>query len=463
MYAIIDVETTGTSARHERITEVAVLLHDGRAVTDSFVTLVNPECSIPYFITRMTGISNEMVAGAPRFCEIARRLVEMTEGRTFVAHNASFDYHFIREEFLRLGYAFERETLCTVRLGRKLLPGLSSYSLGKICEVMRIPNHSRHRAEGDARATARLFEILVQRAGDADIRQVLQKKPLRNTISDLHQEILSGLPHETGVYYFFDKEHHLIYIGKSLDIHDRVRSHFSGAMTKRGMEMRDRVAYVSYERTGSEFIALLKESEEIKRQKPLYNKAQRRTLNAYGLYDAPDTKGYLSLQIRNNRGKEIPAASFNNMTEAREFLFRLTEEHELCQRINGLYPGDGVCFHYTIKQCKGACIGSESPADYNVRAEKALQFLEFSSPNMLIIDRGRDAGESSFVLIDHGKYIGYGFVSTEGPVTDLCAMRDHIIPASDNREVRRIINDFTRNRKVKRIIHFSAVTGEALP
>ncbi|HOI87387.1 MAG TPA: 3'-5' exonuclease, partial [Lentimicrobium sp.] len=162
MYAIIDVETTGGNFASERLTEIAIYLHDGEKIVDEFSTLINPEQSIPFMITRLTGITNEMVAGAPRFYEVAKKIVEMTEGATFVGHNASFDYNFIRHEFKRLGYNFRRQTLCTVRMSRKLLPGLPSYSLGNLCEMLGIRIENRHRAAGDALATVKLLELLLK-------------------------------------------------------------------------------------------------------------------------------------------------------------------------------------------------------------------------------------------------------------------------------------------------------------
>ncbi|SHF82746.1 DNA polymerase-3 subunit epsilon [Mariniphaga anaerophila] len=162
MFAIIDIETTGNSYKHGQITEVAIFQHNGIEVTDSFTSLVKPDMDIPLFITRLTGISNEMVQNAPRFYEIARKVVEMTAGRTFVAHNVNFDYKFVKEEFNRLGYNFNRKTLCTVKLSRKLMPGHKSYSLGNLCAEKGIEINGRHRAAGDALATVKLFEMLLK-------------------------------------------------------------------------------------------------------------------------------------------------------------------------------------------------------------------------------------------------------------------------------------------------------------
>ncbi len=163
MFAIVDIETTGNSYKYGQITEIAVFQHNGIEITDSFHTLIKPDMDIPYFITRLTGISNEMVQNAPKFYEVAKQIVEYTAGRTFVAHNVHFDYRFLREEYKRLGYEFFRKTLCTVQLSRKLLPGHASYSLGNICGDLNIEINGRHRADGDALATVKLFEILLSK------------------------------------------------------------------------------------------------------------------------------------------------------------------------------------------------------------------------------------------------------------------------------------------------------------
>lgn len=161
MYAIIDIETTGQSLAQGKITDIAIFLHNGEEIVDSFQSLINPECYIPRFITDLTGIDNEMVRNAPKFYEVARRIVEMTQDAVFVAHNVSFDYKFVQEEFKRLGYDYQRKTMCTVRMSRKFLPGHKSYSLGKICDELGIVIDGRHRAAGDALATVKLFELVL--------------------------------------------------------------------------------------------------------------------------------------------------------------------------------------------------------------------------------------------------------------------------------------------------------------
>ncbi|MGZ4116763.1 MAG: 3'-5' exonuclease [Bacteroidia bacterium] len=164
MFAIIDIETCGGKFNYPngRITEICILVHDGLSVVDKFSTLIDPECYISPLYTNITGITNDMVKSAPKFHQVAKKIHELTDNRIFVAHNVSFDYNFIEGEFASLGFHFEREKLCTVQMSRKLIPGKKSYSLGKLCESLGIPNRARHRAEGDAVATAQLFDILLQ-------------------------------------------------------------------------------------------------------------------------------------------------------------------------------------------------------------------------------------------------------------------------------------------------------------
>lgn len=188
MYAVIDIETTGGSARLERITEIAVYIHDGKRIVEEYSTLINPERNIPYFITSLTGITNEMVEEAPKFYEVARRIVELTEGKTFVAHNARFDYSFIRQEFSMLGYNFKRPVLDTIALSRRLFPGYKSYSLGNLCNELGIEINGRHRASGDAMATARLLELLLEKDRELMSGSILKNRKTASSTLPLTSE-----------------------------------------------------------------------------------------------------------------------------------------------------------------------------------------------------------------------------------------------------------------------------------
>lgn len=440
MYAIIDVETTGGNFVNERLTEIAVYLHDGSRIVDEFSTLLNPEQPIPFMITRITGISNEMVANAPRFCEVARKIVEMTEGATFVGHNVSFDYNFIRHEFKRLGYNFRRHTLCTVKMSRKLLPGKQSYSLGKLCQEIGIPIENRHRASGDALATTRLFELLLQ----AD-RTVIENQS-GSGLPDIVREV----PEETGVYYLHDDQGRIIYIGKSNNMFERLVQHFRNNETVKATEMRSRTASVSYEITGSELVALLLESSEIKKHKPLFNRVQRRSVFSSGLFEYTDDQGYRRIHIGRNLNGYQPVTSFTTFEHARRYLFGLVEKFELCQKLCGLYVTEGSCFHYGIRQCRGACCGKESAEQYNRRVDAAIRTSGFHHPDFYILERGHHNDELAVVKIAGGRYIGFGY--TDAQDTCIESLDNCIKTFDDNRDTRQIIRNYLKKNPRTKIV-----------
>ncbi|MFH0758766.1 MAG: exonuclease domain-containing protein [Bacteroidota bacterium] len=457
MYAILDIETTGGSPASEKITEIAIFFHDGQKVVDEWSTLINPEKNIPYFITGLTGISNEMVAGAPRFYEVAKEIVERTENHTIVGHNVNFDYSFIKSEFKRLGFDYSRNTLCTVRLGRKLLPGHKSYSLGKLCKELGIEILDRHRAAGDALATVKLFEMLLERQ-DGDGAFAMISEPAgryKNLNEHLNIQDIENLPEACGTYYFFDERQQLLYIGKSRNIRHRILSHLGNAKTRRALEMKQRIHSISYELTGSELIALLKESKEIKDQKPMYNRAQKKASFYWGLYTSRDDYGYITFSLQKiSETADDPVTSYNSKTEAREAMTRMVEKNWLCQKLSGLYQTEGACFHYSIRQCNGACIQAEAVSVYNKRAEKLLDGLKLDRRNVLIIDQGRSPDERSLVRIEKGMYMGYGYISVNESYLSIEQMLESINPELDNRDIRQILKNWLKNNKVEKMLYY---------
>jgi DNA polymerase-3 subunit epsilon len=456
VYAIIDIETTGGSSRLEKITEIAVYLHDGEKITGEFTTLIFPERNIPYFITNLTGITNEMVEDKPRFYEIAKKIIELTEGRTFVAHNARFDYSFIREEFKSLGYNYKRKLLDTVALSRKLFPGHRSYSLGNICKDLGIEINDRHRAAGDALATVRLFEMCLKQ--DAEINGSKSDLIKNTRISKLNPcldiTVIDRIPEEAGVYYFYDEKGNLIYIGKSRNLFSRVTTHLSNNTTGRSMEMRDAIASIEWEVTGSELIALIRESFEIKANKPIYNRAQRRTSFQWGIFHNYDQNGYLNFFFDQIRDDEHHLAVFTSKEKARQKLLNLTEAYSLCQKLSGLYETGGACFHYQVGICKGACCDMEPASDYNERAEKALEEFVFKKKNFFIIDSGRSDDERCAVRIINGKYSGYGYFDINDVGFGLTAVHDCISSSKDNRDIQVILKSYLKHNRVEKIIEF---------
>jgi DNA polymerase-3 subunit epsilon len=422
-YAVIDVETTGTSYKNGKITEVAILIHDGQKIIEEFSSLINPEQKIPYRIQQLTGINDRMVERAPKFYEVAKKIVELTEDCIFVAHNASFDY--------------------------KLIPYKKSYSLGNLCRELNIQNQQAHRAFGDARATTTLLEMLL--SIDPNPTQI----NLQGLNSSLKPESIKALPEAPGVYYFLDDKHNIIYIGKSKNIHTRVLSHLSNNTTKRAMEMKNKVASIDFELTGNELIALLLESHEIHKHLPKYNRAQRRTLFNHGLFSWLDDDGYLRLKsckLDDCEGS-TPITTFNSAMAAKDFLFQICEDYRLCQKLCGLYTAQNSCFQYKIKECDGACIGEESPDDYNARVAKVLERYEYKKPNFLIVGDGRSDEECSVVWVEHGRYRGFGFALREVSGYDQVSyLKDAVKPYSENKYVHSIIRSHLEKQKGVKVI-----------
>jgi DNA polymerase-3 subunit epsilon len=276
-YVIVDIETTGGSPKNSKITEIAMYKHDGIQIIDEYSTLINPEMNIPPFIVKLTGISDGMVSSAPKFFEIAKNIIDFSEGCIFVAHNVGFDYGILREEFKSLGYDYRRPHLCTVRTSRYILPGMESYSLGKLSNTLGIEINGRHRAGGDALATAHLFTLLFEKDPSnlqTFIQQEVNPKILHPNL-DLEQ--LDELPSKVGIYKFYNEVNQLIYIGKSKDIKKRVEQHLRNNNTQKGIQMRQEIAKIEFELTGSELIALLLESDLIKTHQPIYNRMLRKS------------------------------------------------------------------------------------------------------------------------------------------------------------------------------------------
>ncbi len=453
MYAIIDLETTGGNAKSDKIIEIAIVLHNGEAVEEEFSTLINPERRVPYRITGITGINDVMVKGSPKFYEIARRVVEMTEGRILVAHNARFDYQFLRNAFKELGYDYKRDVLCTLTLSRKLLPGQRSHSLKNLCLALDIPLPVQHRALEDTRATIQLLEILLKMK-EGDPLALGKAAPGRmGPEASLHKEMIDALPHTTGVYYFYNARRDLIYIGKSVNIRSRILSHFSNQTTSKALEMKGQIDHIRYEETGSELVALLKESEEIKQYKPIYNRAQRRSVFNHGIFSHYNEEGYLQLRVERLKKKGAEAeAAFASAKEAKGFLERMLQNFELCQRHLGIHRLSGPCFYHSIHKCRGACVGKEGPESYNLRVDQVLQKLRYQHVNMLIMDRGRHENEKSLVGVVNGKYLGYGFLESELVDNDPQLLLKCLHAKMDNRDVRQIIKLFLRQEKPEQIL-----------
>lgn len=451
MYAILDIETTGGQYNEEGITEIAIYKFDGHEVVDQFISLVNPEIPIQPFVVKLTGINNAMLRSAPKFFEVAKRIIEITEGCIVVAHNASFDYRILQTEFRRLGFKFQKPTLCTVELSKKLLPGHASYSLGKLVRALGIPMADRHRASGDAMATVKLFKMLLAKDLEKEILKSSVKTEIKSGISPKLLDIVENLPSKTGIYYIHNEKGDLIYIGKSKNIKKRVNQHFTGT-SRKCKKIQMEVYTVTYEETGSELIALLKESEEIKINKPIYNRAQRKTIFHWALYPIKDENGYIKLSLQKTDGRKKEITSYTSIQEGKNALFKITDQFNLCQKINGLYDTKNACFKYKIKECDGACIGEITTEEYNSRVEEFIESSQFENDNMVVIDRGRSLEERSAILIENGIYKGYCFYDLNYQITNIEVLKNIIIPMQNNRDTKNIIQAYLRKHRVMKII-----------
>ncbi len=456
MYAIIDIETTGGNARFEKITEIAIFIHDGEKVVHEYSTLINPGKYLPPFITQLTGITNEMLADAPSFFEVAKEIVQLTEGKTIVAHNAHFDYGFIREEFKSLGYNYNRSLLCTVKLARKLIPGFRSYSLGTLCQQLGIANEARHRAAGDALATAKLFDLLLAKNHSNIIEKSIgNDASLMKLPPNLSREDVNKLPEEKGVYYFHNEKGDIIYIGKSNNIRKRALSHFAEKENSKTLRMKTEIAGITFQATGSELIALLLESDEVKKHKPRYNRALRDAFYQWGIFKSVNEDGYITLKAARIKSQEDePLMTARNFDEASEILNAQVDKYNLCQKLCGLYDIKHACFRFSVNQCKGACVGKEHPEDYNKRVIQLMRKWRFENQNFFIVGEGRNRNEQSVVAVEQGRYIGFGYMDSDFAVTNPEQLKFFIQKYSDNRDAHRIIHRHLHNAHTSKIISY---------
>ena len=392
-----------------------------------------------------------MLRNAPKFYEVAKRIVEITEACIIVAHNADFDYRILKTEFSRLGFPFKRKTLCTVELAQKLIPNMESYSLGKLTRALGIPVSDRHRANGDAMATVKLFKLLLNKDTAKTIIKNAVKIEKKSKLALNLKTILEDLPSDTGVYYIHDATGKIIYIGKSNNIRKRITQHFTNNNSK-SKKIQAQVASVTYEKTGSELVALLKESDEIKANAPILNRALKQKLFTQGLYSFKDSQGYLNLRIHAIKKDENPITTFTNRKSGIAFINRIVENYDLCNKLCGIDKTKSSCFNYGIETCYGACIGKESAVLYNKRVQEVIDENTYDNKNMMLIDKGRDVDEKSVILIKDGIFKGIGFFDLNHQINNQNILESLITPMENNRDSQHIIQSHMRKNKRLKII-----------
>jgi DNA polymerase-3 subunit epsilon len=355
-FAIIDVETTGTNPLRDRVIEIAVIRTDGAG---EFSTLVNPGRSLPPFITSLTGISAEELIDAPRFEEIAPEIADLLEGAVFVAHNARFDYAFVRNEFRRIGISFSAPTLCTVRLSRKLYPKVRKHNLESIIERHAIAVEQRHRALDDARAVETFLAVARAEKGEASYCAALVKLlKIPSLPAGVPEEMVRDLPDAPGVYLFYGKQDEILYVGKSVNIRERVLSHFAGDHgSAKELSLCSQVSAIEARRTPGELSALLLESELVKELAPVYNRRLRKRRKVVMAALEVTEGGYETVRCAEGEGTvpdgEGIIACFRTRRQADEEIALLAKAFDLCPKLLGIEKGKGACFSFQLKRCRG--------------------------------------------------------------------------------------------------------------
>ncbi|MBP3944434.1 GIY-YIG nuclease family protein [Sphingobacteriaceae bacterium WQ 2009] len=418
LYAIVDIETTGSFAAGCRITEIAVFISNGKQIIEKFQSLVNPQMPIPLGIQSLTGITDELVKSAPLFEEIAPEVMRLLHGKIFVAHNVNFDYSFVRHQLLQAGLEWKASKLCTVRLARKIFPGQASYSLGKLCQSLGIPLDNRHRAAGDAEATTTLFHLLQlqdeQQFIQAALKQTSKEQRLPNHVS---AEDFEQLPATAGIYIFKDRVGKIIYIGKAIDLRKRVLTHFTGNnIGLRRQQFLQEIYYIEHQESGTELMALLMECQLIKKHWPKYNRALKRFEPKFGLIQYQDLAGYNRLAVIKTPKNSPCIQYFDRATDANQFLIKLIDSYQLHPFLCQFFidrTSDKVNRQQQLQQLQIA-----DKEQYNKQVDQAIKSLEDHRSSYIIIDQGRNTAEKSYLYIKDNRMYAMGFVDQLAEIAD---------------------------------------------
>ncbi len=413
-YAIVDIETTGSYAAGNSITEIAIIVHDGNNVIDKYHSLINPSINIPFHIQALTGITNDLVADAPTFSEIAPEIFKYLHKRIFVAHNVNFDYSFIVHELKNAGIEWKATKLCTVRLSRKIIPNQPSYSLGKLCQGLGIPMYDRHRALGDAEATVKLFEKLLEYDFTGLISTTLKKTKEQRLPTQINEEEYARLPEIPGVYLFKNKAGKIIYIGKAINIKKRVLDHFTGNNTsqKRQSFIND-IYHIDHLETGTELMALLTECTLIKQYWPEHNRALKKYEPKFSLIQYEDQRGYIRLVVSTYEKNAIAIQHFERAYEANQLLAQLAESFNLDHRLCSFYSVIDEPFKKEIIK------DLPDITTYNSKITSALSYVLEQRKSYFVLDKGRNIDEQSYIYFKHDQLYAFGYVAKDNQFSDI--------------------------------------------
>ncbi len=454
LYAIVDIETTGGYAAANGITEIAVCISDGEKMIKHYHTLLNPVYTIPRYVSALTGITNEMVEYERPFSSIADELFEMLNDKIFVAHNVNFDYSFIKYHLAQSGYNLNCRKLCTVRLGRQILPGVHGYGLGKICKHLDITIEQRHRANGDAMATLQLFHHLLKCDINGHVQMMLKANSKEQFLPpNLSSATVKKLPHQPGVYYFHDKRGKVIYVGKARNLNKRVNSHFSN--NKPGgqkQEFLKKIYHISYKTTATELMAFILENVEIKKMWPEQNRSMKRFEQTYGLYTFEDMNGYMRLFIEKKKRNLKALYTFNMLGEGHSLLRKLMMQFELCPKLCFLQSENIQCQMLEEKKCYGACEHRESAASYNTRVLRCINHLGHELPSFALVDDGLQQEEKSCILVEKGRFYGMGYLPSAIRADTIEDLKFRLTPYAENDYIRGLVYQHAERYPYKKIL-----------
>lgn len=436
MFAVVDLETTGGNPGTDKIIEIAIYIHDGRQITDHYSSLVNPEVTIPVFISRLTGISDEMVSSAPLFSEIASEVYDFLGDHVFVAHNVQFDYSFLAYALNKEGYPYEKRMLCTCKTSRAVFPGYPSYSLSKICNSLSISLQGAHRAAADAEATAILLDkILKQTNGAVDHFYHHQTKTVNK--SRIPDEQFERLPSKAGVLYFLDEYGKIIYLTKSSNLRKKAISILSKLNTKRFAGVAAHAVSIDYETTGGVLLAAIREIEDVQSISPRFNRSVASSESRFSIYEKLNAKGYLELVTGVYDKNALPIVTFANENEAKAALRKALSEFNL--------PASGK---------PGNDLFDQPAQIYNAIVEQAIESLQGSRKNFLIADRGKETDHVSMVVIKDGTFAGYIHLDRHQAKSNVDEMLELMETSNDHPSIFRSIVRHVSQGKYQKIINF---------
>jgi DNA polymerase III subunit epsilon len=436
LFAITDIETTGGKAEPGSITEIAIVLHNGVKEIDRFETLINPGKRLPPFVSQLTGITDAMLARAPRFEEVANEIFDFLRDAVFVAHNVNFDFHYVKQEFAACGLKWTPLRMCTIRLARKAFPGLERYGLEHLCRELHLTNVQAHRAMGDTLATVQLFEMVWSEIGEQEVKNFLGRGSAETYLPhQLPESTIDDLPKTTGVYFMRDSKGSPIYIGKALNIRKRIKEHFQNGDPSKKVLFSNEVCAIDAIETSSELVALLVEDEAIRKFQPKFNVAQKRRKVKAGIFDLTDQRGFIKLVATNLSGQQVALRVFPTLPAAERWLIRFCEQFDFSLQAMGL-PSDDELDPVNV---------------HNNRIQIAIK-KAFHPTHALITFRGRQWNEQMVLLVQNGLPVAYGYLNfKEESITDVEDLKGKLTPIASSELSASFIQQFMDSPKGHRV------------